>query len=454
MRPFAPGWGDASRPRRRPPTRLLLLLVIVPLVAGLFTSSPVAPFARADDLQNALDQKAALAQQIAAQKAAVDKLNAMQAALKTDIASTTKALRQVTSDLSAMQSKIDAMASEIATVQGAYDTLVLQLEQISAQIPRIQAQETAKADQLAARKALLAQRIRDAYSTGQTSMLETFLSSASFTDILTQVGYQLDLGEQDRALAQQIEIDQATLAQIHQSLLDAQAQTKSLADETASQKVKLDAQLAALQTARTQLKQLQAQTAKTLAAQRSAYLKASANKAAAAKAMAAAAAAQRALQAKIDQIIREQSSRGNIPSQYNGTFIWPMPGAISQDFGCTGVIWEPPLGTCAHFHQGIDIVAPAGTPIKAAGDGQVVYVGWNPYDGPDPAWIVVIAHSSSLQTWYAHMTPNPPAGIFAGVWVTQGTVIGYEGSTGNSTGPHLHWGVMLDGTMVNPRLFL
>src|SRR5512135_2420542 len=91
MRPFAPGWGDASRPRRRPPTRLLLLLVIVPLVAGLFTSSPVTSSVRADDLQNALDQKAALAQQIAAQKAAVDKLNAMQAALKTDIASTTAA---------------------------------------------------------------------------------------------------------------------------------------------------------------------------------------------------------------------------------------------------------------------------------------------------------------------------------------------------------------------------
>jgi murein DD-endopeptidase MepM/ murein hydrolase activator NlpD len=453
MRPFAPGWGDASRPRRRPPTRLLVLLAIVPLVAGLFVSSPAAPTARADDLQQALDQKAAIAQQIATQKAAIDKLNAMQAALKTDISNTTAALRQVTSDLASMQHKIDAMATSIAKVQDAYETLVSQLDLISAQIPRIQTEEAAKAQQLQARKALLAQRIRDAYSTAQTSMLETFLSNASFTDILTEMGYQLDMGEQDKALAQQIERDQATLAAIHQSLLDAQAQTKTLAEATAKQKAQLDAQLAALQVARTQLKQLQAQTAKTLAAQRSAYQKASANKAAFAKAMSQAAAAQRALQTKINQIIAAQAARGNIPSQYSGTFIWPMAGAVSQDFGCTGVIYEPPLGSCAHFHQGIDIVAPCGTPIKAAGDGQVAYVGWNYADGVDPAWIVVIANASNLQTWYAHMRANTYP-VSTGQAVAKGTVIGYEDTTGHSTGCHLHWGVMLNGTMVNPRLFL
>ena len=427
--------------------------MLVPLVAGLFASSPVAPTARADDLQQAMDQKAAIAQQIAAQKAAIDKLNAMQAALKTDIANTSASLRQVTSDLTAMQKKIDGMAAQIAKVQVAYDTLVNQLDLISAQIPRIQTEEAAKAQQLQARKALLAQRIRDAYSTGQTSMLETFLSSASFTDILTEMGYQLDMGQQDKALAQQIERDQATLAAIHQSLLDAQAQTRILAEATAKQRAQLDAQLAALHVARTQLKQLQAQTAKTLAAQRSAYQKASANKAAYQKALAQAAAAQRALQAKIDQIIREQASRGNIPSQYNGSFIWPMAGAVSQEFGCTGVIWEPPLGSCAHFHQGIDVVNACGTPIKAAGDGQVAYIGWNPYDGPDPAWIVVIAHSAGLQTWYAHMRGNTYP-VHEGQSVAKGTVVGYEDTTGNSTGCHLHWGVMLNGTMVNPRLFL
>ena len=131
-----------------------------------------------------------------------------------------------------------------------------------------------------------------------------------------------------------------------------------------------------------------------------------------------------------------------------------MGGDISQEFGCTGVIFEPRVGSCSHFHQGIDIVAPYGTPIRAAGPGVVVYVGWNYADGYDPAWIVIIAHSAQLQTWYAHMTPTFPAGIRAGSSVDTGQVVGYEGNTGHSTGAHLHWAVRFNGDFVNPRLFL
>ena len=66
-------------------------------------------------------------------------------------------------------------------------------------------------------------------------------------------------------------------------------------------------------------------------------------------------------------------------------------------------MFEPPQGNCAHWHNGIDIVAPYGTAVHASGGGRVVYVGWNYADGADPAWIVIIAHSQSLTTWYAHM---------------------------------------------------
>jgi murein DD-endopeptidase MepM/ murein hydrolase activator NlpD len=133
-----------------------------------------------------------------------------------------------------------------------------------------------------------------------------------------------------------------------------------------------------------------------------------------------------------------------------------MAGDVTQEFGCTGFVYEPPLGNCAHFHTGIDIVAPEYTPIRAAGDGVVLFVGPNPYDPPwARAWIVIIAHSQSLTTWYAHIdaSSHPPA-VSKGQFVQQGQVIAYEGNTGNSTGPHLHWAVELNGSFVNPRLFI
>jgi len=134
---------------------------------------------------------------------------------------------------------------------------------------------------------------------------------------------------------------------------------------------------------------------------------------------------------------------------------WPMDNFnVSGDFGCSSFAYYAPGNGCAHFHNGIDLVAPYGTQVKAAAAGTVVYIGWNWADGADPAWIVVIAHSGSVRTWYAHMQPKRPAGVEVGGHVKKGQVIGYEGSTGKSTGAHLHWMVERNGGFVNPRLFL
>ena len=71
------------------------------------------------------------------------------------------------------------------------------------------------------------------------------------------------------------------------------------------------------------------------------------------------------------------------------------------------------------------------------------------------AWIVVIAHSSSLVTWYVHVDNySHPIPVRAGQHVSAGQIIAYEGMTGKTTGPHLHWGVRYNDTWMNPRLFL
>ena len=174
-----------------------------------------------------------------------------------------------------------------------------------------------------------------------------------------------------------------------------------------------------------------------------------------AKAIADEQASQRSLERKIEALLRARAARGNVPSVFNGRFIWPMSGAVTQEFGCTGFAWEPPLGDCANFHRGIDIANDKYTPIRAAGDGTVLFAGPNPYDRNPKAWIVIVAHSSNLLTWYAHVddVTRPPV-VRAGQFVRQGDVIAYEGNTGRSTGPHLDWRVQLNGTFVNPRLFV
>jgi murein DD-endopeptidase MepM/ murein hydrolase activator NlpD len=435
---------------RRSRRRLLLLLALVPLLSGSFA----APTTRVagDELSDAVAKQRAIEKQVARQKSQIAELNALQAQVAGEIAVTRQALAGINADLGVVRAQIASMVKKVNAVQAKYDALVAELKVLDAQLVKVEGDEAAKRQELGERRALLADRLRNAYDTDRTSLLETFLSGASFTDVLSQVSYYLDVSEQDKALAEQIMSDQETLASLHQTVVETRANTNELRQQTAVQKRALDAQLKALKQAQAALHQLEIRTARILAAQKAAYAAAARNKAALKKTLAKAASAQRSLARKISAIVREQASRGRIPSQYNGTLRWPMGGTVSQNFGCTGMTWEPPLGDCAHFHQGIDVVATYGTPIHASAPGRVAYIGWNWADGADPAWIVIVAHSGSLETWYAHMQPRYPVSL--GDWVNAGQVVGYEGNTGHSTGAHLHWAVRQNGVFTNPRLFL
>jgi murein DD-endopeptidase MepM/ murein hydrolase activator NlpD len=423
-------------------------------VVGLL-GAPASPTAvRGDELSDARARQAQLKKDVADQKAQIAQLAALQGQLADAIKNTTIQLKGINADLTAVKTKINSMQTQINVIKADYADLVAEVQGLDATLAVVTAQEEAKRGELAERKALLAERVRNAYDTDRTSLLESFLSGGTFTDLLSEMSDYIDIGEQDKALAEQISLDQQTLASLHQTTEDTRARTDDLRQQTAAQKRALDKSLADLNAAKASLKQLEKRVASALAAQKRNYAVVAANKAHAAVALAKAAASQKKLQSQIASLIARQMQHGNIPSAYNGTLQWPMDGDVTQPFGCTGFSWEPAYGSCSHFHQGIDIVAPYGTPVHASGDGTIVYIGWNYADGPDPAWIVIIAHSQGLQTWYAHMSPKYPGGIHAGSPVHAGQVIGYEASTGHSTGAHLHWAVMLNGTFVNPRLFL
>ena len=159
------------------------------------------------------------------------------------------------------------------------------------QLAEIEAEEAAKPVELAERKAILAERIRLAYDTDRTSLLETILSSETFTDVLAEVSYHLDLAEQDKALAEQIVNDQKVLAVIHATVVSTREQTETMRSAADAQRAVLDAQLADLAAARDRLAALEKETERLLKAQQAAYAQMAKDKAAMAKAIAASEAA-------------------------------------------------------------------------------------------------------------------------------------------------------------------
>jgi murein DD-endopeptidase MepM/ murein hydrolase activator NlpD len=438
--------------RRTVATFLLGVPLLFSLVAGI-------PVTRADDyldeINQALARQKQLQQQISAHKQTITQLRSAEAKLNSAISQTSAQLNDINADQDVVRKQIAQAEAALAVVVARYQKLLAELAHLDWTLDVLNGQLQQAQDDLLARRRLLAQRLAEAYRVQQTSLLEQVITAESFTDVLAEVSSHLRFGDQDAQLAQQIARDEQALDALRQTTESTRYRTDQIRLEVHRQQLQIEAQRAKLLAAKKQLEILEAATRKLQAQQLASYRRVIRNKAQAERMLRAEGRAQVQLKAEIERLIERQRGFGNIPSQYNGTLTWPMQGRISQEFGCTGFPWEPPLGSCAHFHRGIDLVAPDGTKITSAGAGVVVFVGYNPYDNPaDPAWIVLVAHSTNLITWYGHLKPIVPRGIYEGAKVAKGQVIGYEGNTGNSTGPHLHWAVQLDDSFVNPRLFV
>jgi murein DD-endopeptidase MepM/ murein hydrolase activator NlpD len=122
------------------------------------------------------------------------------------------------------------------------------------------------------------------------------------------------------------------------------------------------------------------------------------------------------------------------PPASGGQCRWPVAGRVTSEYGYR---W-------GRLHAGIDIAAPSGMPIGAAIAGTVIYSGWQSGYGN----VVIISHGGGLSTLYGHQSR---LGVSLGQVVGQGQIIGYVGSTGHSTGPHVHFETRYGGVARNPR---
>ena len=123
--------------------------------------------------------------------------------------------------------------------------------------------------------------------------------------------------------------------------------------------------------------------------------------------------------------------------------IWPVDGRLQSSFGHR----NDPFSGHGAFHAGVDISAADGTPVRAAADGVVDSAEWAGAYGK----LVVVDHGNGFQTYYAHLSRF---GVVPGQFIRRGAIVGNAGSTGRSTGAHLHYEVRRHGTPVNPHRYL
>ncbi len=120
-------------------------------------------------------------------------------------------------------------------------------------------------------------------------------------------------------------------------------------------------------------------------------------------------------------------------------FIYPIDGRLTSRFGYR---YDPFTGRRC-YHNGVDLAAPMGTPVKSTMAGKIAYVGTSPVYGK----YIIVSHSGGYQSMYGHLSKTKAR---RGQKVRQGSVIGFVGSTGRSTGPHLHFSVYKNGKLINP----
>ncbi|EAX46854.1 peptidase M23B [Thermosinus carboxydivorans Nor1] len=324
-----------------------------------------------------------------------------------------RAQRQVDS----ISEQLRLIQGELDTVQGEYNAIQAQLAATEQQIELNQAILAKAEKNLAERSQILNKRIRDIYKNGQISYLDVLLGANDFADFATRMDLLKRVISQDVALIAQVKAERELVLQKKAELERDRAAILELKKAAAAKKQAIEARKA----------------------EREAVLSAAVNERD---------TAERAYQEllatskRIEEMLRSKQTGGRA-AESTGAMLWPASGPITSPFG-----WRthPIFGT-ARFHSGIDIGADYGDPVAAADGGVVVYADWMGGYGKT----VIIDHGGGISTLYAH---NSELLVSEGQRVRKGQPIARVGSTGYSTGPHLHFEVRQNGSPVNPLGYL
>ena len=399
------------------PSNLLRILLVGSLVACLFAPATVSAYSNSD---------------VAAHKAAAAaarKKAAAQQALANDLLNQTQTLEDqigaLEKDLAALGGQIGTAAQRKARLDQEIELTRQDIETKQAQIARLQADYDG-------RVAVLNSRADTTYRNGDWAWVEMLLGSTDLSDLIQRTEYVNMIMSDDEQAASDLDSSRVTLESAT-AALDQDVQTLS------AKRAEVTAQMNGLKTLQSarDAKRAQEQSAQD---QKSAMLSETKKNI---KHLRALALAEEQESARIAAILKGGASHGD--GKYAGTLRWPCPGhtKITSPFGMR----MHPILHVRKMHTGIDIHAPSGATIVAAGNGTVIFAGRNGGYGN----FTMIDHGNGLVTCYAHQSRIL---VKRGQHVSAGTAIGKVGSTGLSTGPHLHFEVRVNGTPKNPVPYL
>ena len=352
-----------------------------------------------------------------------------------------------------LQQSLQDNAAQQRVLEGKISAAEAKIADLDLQIADAKRREAILARRIEVKRAQLRQLARAVYSAPESALV-VLAESQSLSDLLTRIADLNVAGARAAEIKDSLKRDLAALQLEREKEEAARAEQIKLRDQLGSDLSQLKSLQAQQETSLAQLEVKIAQTRTELARlnTQSAQLAQQVTQMLQQQQDAIIAAAMQSVWTQL-QLWVQSNNVGQIPTSSGHStkfrFIWPEPQAqISQPFGPSTYWFEPPYGSYPHFHTGIDLVEPFGSPVQAADDGVVALVGSSSSGYGN---YVVIAHSGGLNTLYGHLST---ALVSVGQQVTQGTVVGLEGSTGNSTGAHLRFELRITQNPVNPAPYL
>lgn len=392
----------------------------------------------------------------------------VQATEESNLSEAQQEKKTLENDLQKAKELIDSLKGSKEDIQSEVEKLDKQLNEISGKVKELESRLSKKRQEIADTESALnkakeqekkqyrnmKKRIQFMYENGQTSYVEMLLSADSFTDFLNAVEYITQISQYDRKMLKEYQNMQVTIADTQKTLETDYASLQSLQAKVQEEKQAVAALESAkkgelndvaddLTDAQTVAKAYEAeiQAQNEVIAQIQAAQKRAAEQQAAQQQAQAAEENQGATDAARENQNTAQNTTPSGNGQSTGSMMWPCPSSkrVTSDYGPR----TSPTNGASSNHKGIDIGAAYGADIVAADGGTVLVATYSSSGGN----YVIIDHGGGLCTVYMHASSLT---VSAGQTVSKGQVIAKVGSTGISTGNHLHFGVTLNGVYVSP----